>query len=231
VWGRSGVPSAHLLMSRHRTWRRTQQGRSLPTRKGSFAAGKAGARLASRSGAFGPWLPGCAHSRHDTSQQRAARKPTACRDDDGSARADSVARLLDTSGVECQSGCPMLQWFRARARSVAAVSLVSLTTLSVWSATPHQDDCHDAICASAIVPHDPSAHSIGRDSSDADRPLHCVLCHWTRIVRPLSGAAHQIAPSLERNVRTLVDIVSSPQFFFAAQPPLRAPPSSPSLDV
>ena len=105
----------------------------------------------------------------------------------------------------------MLQWFRARARSIAAVSLVSLATLSVWSATPHQDDCHDAICASVVVPHDPSAHSIGRDSSETDRPLHCVLCHWTRIVRPSTGASHHIAPSLERNVRTLVDIVSSPQ--------------------
>ncbi len=125
----------------------------------------------------------------------------------------------------------MLQWFRAHARSIAAASLVSLATLSVWSATPHHDDCHDALCALVVVPHDPSAHSIGRDSSEADRPLHCVLCHWTRIVRPSAGAAQHLSPSLERNVRTLVDIVSSPQFFFAAQPPLRAPPSSPALDV
>jgi hypothetical protein len=126
----------------------------------------------------------------------------------------------------------MLQWFRAHARSIAAASLVSLATLSVWSATPHQDDCHDAMCASVVVPHDPSAHSIEPlSSSVTDRPLHCVLCHWTRIVRPSGDAAHHLAPSVERNVRILVDIVSSPQFLFAAQPPLRAPPVSPTLDV
>jgi hypothetical protein len=219
VSGRSVVLMARSLMSRRRRWRRAWQGRSLPTRKASFAAGKLDAWLPSSARRFGPWLPGCAHARHDTSQQCAAHRPT------------GVPRVLDTPGSGCQSGRLMLQWFRAHARSIAAASLVSLATLSVWSATPHQDDCHDASCASVVVPHDPSAHSIGRDWSEADRPLHCVLCHWTRIVRPSAGAAQHLSPSLERNVRILVDIVSSPQFFFAAQPPLRAPPSSPALDV
>ena len=125
----------------------------------------------------------------------------------------------------------MLQWFRAYARSIAAVALVSLATLSVWSATPHPDDCHDATCVSVVVPHDPSAHSIGRASSETHRPLHCVLCHWTRIVRPSASPSHHLAPSLERNVRILVDIVRAPQYVVAALPPLRAPPSSPSLDA
>ena len=125
----------------------------------------------------------------------------------------------------------MLQWFRARARSVGATALLSLVTLTIWSALPHQDDCHDAICA-VVVPHDPSAHSIGRaDTSDDDRPLHCVLCHWTRIVRPSANAAHHIAPAVERNARFFINVVSSPQAIVAAQPPLRAPPSSPALDV
>ena len=125
----------------------------------------------------------------------------------------------------------MLQWFRARARSIAVPALLSLATLSVWSATPHQDDCHDAICASAVVPHDPSAHSISRDTSTTDRPLHCVLCHWTRVVRPSATVAHQLAPAVHRTVRLLVDIVRAPEAFLAALPPLRAPPSSPSLDA
>jgi hypothetical protein len=73
----------------------------------------------------------------------------------------------------------MLQWFRARARSIAATALLSLATLSVWSAAPHPDDCHESICA-VVVPHDPSAHSLGRDTSTTHRPLHCVLCHWKR---------------------------------------------------
>jgi hypothetical protein len=124
----------------------------------------------------------------------------------------------------------MLQWCRARARSVGATALLSLVTLSVGSALPHRDDC-DAICA-VVVPHDPSAHSIGRaDTSNDHRPLHCVLCHWTRMARPSANGAHHLALSRERNVRILVDIVSPPQHVVAAQPPLRAPPSSPALDA
>jgi hypothetical protein len=120
----------------------------------------------------------------------------------------------------------MLQWFRARARSIAATALLSLVTLTARSAAPHQDDCHEAICAAAMVPHDASAHSIGRDTSNAERPLHCVLCHWTRIVRPLAPAAHHITPAVENTVRFFVDSVPAPEAFLAAQPPLRAPPSS-----
>jgi len=123
----------------------------------------------------------------------------------------------------------MLRWFRARARSIAATALLSLITLTGWSAAPHQDDCHDAICA-VIVPHDPSAHRIGRaETSHADRPLHCVLCHWTRIVRPSANTAHHIVPVVERNARSFVNVVRSPQAVVAAQPPLRAPPSTPQV--
>jgi hypothetical protein len=126
----------------------------------------------------------------------------------------------------------MLQWFRTHARSIASTALVSLATLTVWSAAPHQDDCHDAVCVSSVVvPHDPSAHSIGRASSETERPLHCVLCHWTRIVRPTASLSHHLAPSLEHNVRILVDIVRAPQYVVAALPPLRAPPSSPSFNT
>ena len=124
----------------------------------------------------------------------------------------------------------MLQWFRTRSRSVGATALLSLVTLTIWSALPHQDDCHDAICA-VVVPHDPSAHSIGRAAANADRPLHCVLCHWTRIVRPSANTAHHIAPAVERNARFFITVVSAPQAIVAAQPPLRAPPSSPALDA
>jgi hypothetical protein len=120
----------------------------------------------------------------------------------------------------------MLQWFRARARSIGATALLSLVALSAWSAVPHQDDCHDAICA-VVVPHDPSAHSVGRaDDGHADRPLHCVLCHWTRIVRPPAAASHHLTPAVDRAVRFLVNVVVAPDAFIAAQPPLRAPPSS-----
>jgi hypothetical protein len=123
----------------------------------------------------------------------------------------------------------VLQWFRVRARSIAATALLSLVTLGVGSAAPHQDDCHDAWCASLVVPHDPSAHSIERATSHSERPMHCVLCHWTRIVRPSANDAHQLVPTVERYARFFVDFDSAPQAFVAAQPPLRAPPSSPAL--
>jgi hypothetical protein len=119
----------------------------------------------------------------------------------------------------------MLQWFRARARSIAAAALVSLATLTAGSAAPHGDDCHDAVCVSGVVSHDPSAHSIGRASTTSERPLHCVLCHWTRIVRPSADPGHRIAPAVEYDVRSLVEVFGAPQFVSAAQPPLRAPPS------
>ncbi len=125
----------------------------------------------------------------------------------------------------------MLQWFRACGRSIAATALLSLVTLTVGSALPHPDDCHDAICG-VVVPHDPSAHSIGRgDTSHGDRPLHCVLCHWTRIVRPSATIAYHLTPTVDRTVRFLVDVAVAPEAFFAAQPPLRGPPSSSTLDV
>jgi hypothetical protein len=125
----------------------------------------------------------------------------------------------------------MLQWFRGRARSIATTALISLVTLSVWSAAPHQDDCHEAICASEVVPHDTSAHSVGRDTSTTDRPLHCVLCHWTRTSRPSATAASHLTPAVDRAVRFLGDLVRAPQSFVAVQPPLRAPPSSPAFDA
>ena len=124
----------------------------------------------------------------------------------------------------------MLRWFRARTRSIAATALLSLTTAIVGSVAPHHDDCDETVCA-AVGPHDSSAHHLGRDTSTTDRPLHCVLCHFTRIVRPLATVPHHIAPAVERNVWILVDLVPAPEFFVAAQPPLRAPPSSPSVDA
>ena len=125
----------------------------------------------------------------------------------------------------------MLHWFRARTRSIAAAALVSLATLTISSAAPHRDDCHETVCVSIVVPHDPSAHSIGRGPGTAERPLHCVLCHWTRIARPSTDTAQHIAPAVEPGVRALVEVFSAPQFFSAAQPPLRAPPVSPTLSV
>jgi len=122
----------------------------------------------------------------------------------------------------------MLTWFRARARSISSVALVSLITLTVWSAAPHPDDCHDAECG-VVAPHDPSGHSLGREQGSAEQPIHCVLCHWTRSVRPSSETAYLLAPAVEDDVRVHIDVFSALPQFQAAQPPLRAPPVSPAL--
>ena len=120
----------------------------------------------------------------------------------------------------------MLQWFRARARSIGVITLWSLTMLTAWSAVPHDDDCHDAICSSIAVPHDVSSHSVGRDTSPTERPLHCVLCHRTRIDRPSASAAYHLTEAVDRAVGFHVHVVLAPEGIVAAQPPLRAPPQS-----
>jgi hypothetical protein len=116
----------------------------------------------------------------------------------------------------------MLSWFRARAPFIARVALLSLLVLTARSAAPHEDDCHDSACAD--VSHDPSSHSIGRESTDLSQALHCVLCHWTRSFRSPTPAAHLTALAPRRDLRLSIDVLLAPQRVAAAQPPLRAPP-------
>lgn len=121
----------------------------------------------------------------------------------------------------------MLAWFRTGGRRIAAVTLAALVVLTLSSALPHEEDCHGAACGTAL-PHDPSGHAIGRDTHSAQHPLHCVLCHWTRSVRPPADSAHALASTAEAVSRTFVDLRRASQPFPAAQPPLRAPPASPA---
>jgi len=122
----------------------------------------------------------------------------------------------------------MLSWVRAHSRSIAAATLVSLTTLTVWSSAPHGDGCHEHECAPAVVPpHDASAHHLGRESAAEQHPLHCVLCHWTRIVRPPASAALHVATVVEAGVIVHEESSVTLQQIVAARPPLRAPPASP----
>jgi hypothetical protein len=111
---------------------------------------------------------------------------------------------------------------------MSAVALASIVTLTAWSAVPHEDDCHGPGCGVAL-PHDPSGHAVSRDSDSTEHPLHCVLCHWTRLVRPPADSAQPLASVVEVAHRTFLDIVRAPQHFPAAQPPLRAPPAIPAI--
>jgi hypothetical protein len=122
----------------------------------------------------------------------------------------------------------MLSWFRRWSRSIASAALVSLAALTLSSAAPHADDCHDAECGLA-APHHPSSHSVGRPQESSDHPIHCVLCHLTRSVRPATETAPLFAPVDAEDVRLSVDVFSALSQASFAQPSLRAPPASPSL--
>jgi hypothetical protein len=76
----------------------------------------------------------------------------------------------------------MLQWFRARARGLAAGVLCSLATVGALSLTEHEFECDDA-SEGVFRVHDPGAHRVGVPSSDDRPPLHCLLCHWAQSFR------------------------------------------------
>jgi hypothetical protein len=118
----------------------------------------------------------------------------------------------------------MLQWFRARARIVASAILVSLAGLGGLSSAAHGSDCHDDECSVIALRHDPSSHGIGTASTDSEHPLHCILCHWTRSMRPSTETVHQIARPLPNNVRLDPELRGALSPVRAARPPLRSPP-------
>jgi hypothetical protein len=119
----------------------------------------------------------------------------------------------------------MLSWFRSQSRGIASAALAALVALTLSSAAPHSDDCHGAECG-AIVPHDASSHGVGRPEQSTDLPIHCVLCHITRSVRPTPETAQLLAPSLTGDVSATLDVFSSPSQTALAQPSLRGPPAS-----
>ena len=123
----------------------------------------------------------------------------------------------------------MLKWFRLSKRCTAVVVLASLASLGVSLAGLHEAECHDAECVSAIV-HDESAHQIAADSSrDQAPPLHCLVCHFGRSLRPRSEAVFVAAPVAVAGLWINVEIYTATPVAPAAQPRLRSPPASPVL--
>jgi hypothetical protein len=122
----------------------------------------------------------------------------------------------------------MLRWFRAWSRLVSSAALVSLVTLTLWSSAPHPDDCHDRECGPVAL-HDPSGHSVSRPAHANGEPIHCVLCHWTRSLRPAPGTVPLVTPAGAEDVQASIDVFGAPSQTSLAQPSLRAPPASPAL--
>jgi len=121
----------------------------------------------------------------------------------------------------------MLQWFRARAATIATVAMLSMAVVGGSAVVPHEDDCHDA-CPASAGHNNPAAHRIGGTPVDDDgHPLHCLVCHWVRAFRPRTEARIVSAPTTETAVNVYVEIVSVSGRAPVAQPPLRSPPASP----
>jgi hypothetical protein len=118
----------------------------------------------------------------------------------------------------------MMQWFRSRARDVAVATLVSLAGLGGLSSAGHGGDCHGDDCAFPLLNHDPSSHSVGGGSSDSTHPVHCILCHWTRSIRPSTEPGHYLARPVTANVLFRPVVLGALSPVRAAQPPLRSPP-------
>ena len=120
---------------------------------------------------------------------------------------------------------------RRQLRALAATTLVLVSVLGAWSTVAHGLDCHDRDGAPALVVHDASAHAFRNTAPpDSQRPVHCVLCHWTRTFGP-GVQTVSVAPTVvSRSLALPAGETAQARLVAAAQPPLRAPPSAPLLD-
>lgn len=122
----------------------------------------------------------------------------------------------------------MVQWFRERARTVAASVLVALAGLSLSTALPHADDCHEGDCVRIVGTHSAESHHVGAPSSHEPHQ-HCAVCHWVRAFRHSATQTSGVVSITQYDVRVHVPVLAAPLVFPAAQPPLRSPPFSPAL--
>jgi hypothetical protein len=126
----------------------------------------------------------------------------------------------------------MMHRLRQQLRALAASALVLVSVLGAWSTFAHGFDCHDHDDGPVVVVHDASAHAFRSTApSEGERPIHCVLCHWTRIFGP--GVQSVTAtPSLVTHVLWVPSAdIAVARLNAAAQPPLRAPPSASMLHL
>ncbi|HZI79336.1 MAG TPA: hypothetical protein VFD69_07475 [Vicinamibacterales bacterium] len=121
---------------------------------------------------------------------------------------------------------------RRHLRVIAATVLVSVSAIGAWSTIAHGLECHDAECAPAVVAHDASAHAFrGAELPGGEREVHCVLCHWTRAFGPRVQSVSAAPSFVSRPLAVSVADASVARLIAADQPPLRAPPSAPTLAV
>ena len=121
----------------------------------------------------------------------------------------------------------MLKVVRTRTSTVAAALLVSLFSLHL----PHVADAdHEDHGSLVVFAHDASTHALSRTApDDGAAPLHCVVCHFGRSVRPRTDPATLPAPTESTGAHLNLDVSTAARPALVAQPPLRAPPASPEL--
>jgi len=126
----------------------------------------------------------------------------------------------------------MLHRVRRQLRVLAATMLVLVSALGAWSTYAHGLDCHDRDGDPVLVVHDASAHAFRSPVSPVDeRPVHCVLCHWTRAIGPGVQSVSPAPVVVSRTLAAPSAYVALARLSTAAQPPLRAPPSASTLAV
>ena len=122
----------------------------------------------------------------------------------------------------------MLAWFRAHASRIATTAILSLVVLGVSAASPHVDDCHDSGCLTIGVEHNADAPRFTAPPADTDtHQLHCLVCHLLRSFRPRTEPRVLFTAANETGTVVHLDSCAVCAAAPAAQPPLRAPPTSP----
>jgi hypothetical protein len=119
-----------------------------------------------------------------------------------------------------------MRWFRAQDRSLSVATFVLLSLAVGTNVASHGMGGHDDHGPSLVV-HDASAHAF-TDGSAAPQgePLHCVLCHLTRTVRPTVDVTYRAPARDDRTLLVRRPTLLVPAIFPAAEPPLRSPPAS-----
>ena len=121
----------------------------------------------------------------------------------------------------------MLQWFRSRGSEIAPALLLALAALAL----PHAGDyAHDADGDFApLVVHSAARHAVSTPIPPDESSDHCAICHAARSFRPLIQINFLAGAPLNAAGFNALDLLAVATAAIAAQPPLRAPPTSPEL--
>jgi hypothetical protein len=111
----------------------------------------------------------------------------------------------------------MLAWVRGRLRPLALALLVALVGVGGATAATHGPDCREDQCG-ALLPHDGSSHRVGSPITENAHALYCVLCHWTRSLRPSTESAHHLDHPAADEVLPATDVPGCVSLVQAAQP-------------